>query len=57
MIKFNKPMIGKKDLESVLYCMIKDDLSPGDYLKTFSSMLSKELNLINVAVFNTYFNS
>lgn len=57
MIKFNKPMIGKKDLESVLYCMIKDDFSPGDYLKTFSSMLSKELNLNNVAVFNTYFNS
>jgi len=57
MIRFNKPTIGKKDLESVLYCMINDDLTPGDYLKTFLSMLSKELNIANVAVFNTYFHS
>ena len=54
MIKFYKPTIGKKDLESVLYCMIGDDLSPGDHLRTFSSMLSKELNLSNTLVFSIY---
>jgi dTDP-4-amino-4,6-dideoxygalactose transaminase len=54
MIKFYKPTIGKKDLESVLYCMIGDDLSPGDHLRTFSSMLGKELNLPNTIVFSIY---
>jgi len=57
MIKFNKPTIEKKDLESVLYCMIKDDLMPGSYTKNFSGMLSNLLKIKNVAVFNTYFNS
>jgi len=57
MIRFNKPTIGKKDLESVLYCMIRDDLAPGDYSREFSSMLSKVLNCRNIAVFNTYFHS
>jgi len=57
MIQFNKPTIGKKDLESVLYCMIKDDLAPGEYLNTFTSMLSAELKISNVAAFNTYFHS
>lgn len=54
MIKFYKPSIGKKDLESVLYCMIGDDLRPGDHLKTFSSMLCRELNLSNTIVFSIY---
>lgn len=54
MIKFNKPTIGKKDLESVLYCMINDDLTPGNYLKTFSSMLRKSLDLKYVIVFSSY---
>ncbi|HEB30425.1 MAG TPA: DegT/DnrJ/EryC1/StrS aminotransferase family protein [Spirochaetes bacterium] len=54
MIKFYKPSIGKKDLESVLYCMIGDDLRPGDHLKTFSSMLCRELDLSNTIVFSIY---
>jgi len=54
MIKFYKPSIGKKDLESVLYCMIGDDLSPGDHLKTFSSMLCRELDLSTTIVFSIY---
>jgi perosamine synthetase len=54
MIKFYKPTIGKKDLESVLYCMIGDDLSPGDYMRTFSSMLSRELKLSYTIVFSIY---
>jgi perosamine synthetase len=57
MIRFNKPTIDKKDLESVLYCMIKDDLNSGEYLRTFSSELSKRVHLPNVAVFNAYFHS
>lgn len=57
MIRFNKPTIEKKDLESVLYCMIKDDLTPGNCVKTFSDLLSKELNLPKVTVLNNYFDS
>jgi len=57
MIRFNKPTIEKKDLESVLYCMIEDDLTPGVYAKNFSTMLSKILGIRNVGVFNTYFDS
>jgi perosamine synthetase len=57
MIRFNKPTIDKKDLESVLYCMIKDDLASGEYLKTFSAELAKRIHLPNVAVFNAYFHS
>ncbi|MFW6138526.1 MAG: DegT/DnrJ/EryC1/StrS family aminotransferase [Spirochaetota bacterium] len=56
MIKFNKPTIEKKDLESVLYCMIGDDLRPGEYLKSFSKIISRSVGAPNVAVFNTYFN-
>jgi dTDP-4-amino-4,6-dideoxygalactose transaminase len=55
MIRFNKPTIEKKDLESVLYCMIEDDLLPGGYLEMFTDMLSGELGLPNVLVFNNYF--
>jgi len=54
MIRFNKPTIEKKDLESVLYCMIKDDLTPGIYLKEFSAMLHNILGLSYIAVFNNY---
>jgi perosamine synthetase len=54
MIRFNKPTIGKKDLESVLYCMIKDDLAPGLHLKNFTTMLSTELNLSHVLAFASY---
>jgi len=57
MIRFNKPTIGKKDLESVLYCMIRDDLAPGDYSREFCFLLSKVLECKNIAVFNTYFHS
>ena len=34
--------------------MIGDDLSPGDHLKTFSSMLCRELNLSSTIVFSIY---
>jgi perosamine synthetase len=54
MIRFNKPTIVKQDLESVLYCMIKDDLSPGQYLKTFSSMLSAVLGITHATAFMSY---
>ena len=57
MIRFNKPTIGKKDLESVLYCMIKDDLAPGLHLKNFTSMLSTELNISRVVAFSSYFHA
>jgi dTDP-4-amino-4,6-dideoxygalactose transaminase len=53
-IRFNKPTIGKKDLESVLYCMIKDDLAPGAYMKSFASLLGQEMGIGSVAVFNSY---
>ncbi len=54
MIRFNKPTIEKKDLESVLYCMIGDDLMPGDHLKSFTRMLSQQLGLSSVGVFSNY---
>jgi len=54
MLRFNKPSIGKKDLESVLYCMITDDLSPGEHMRTFASMLARELNLPHVIAFHAY---
>jgi len=55
MIRFNKPTIGKRDLESVLYCMIGDDLTPGNYLREFTKMLSDHFSTRNIAVFNSYF--
>lgn len=57
MIRFNKPTIGKKDLESVLYCMIEDNLAPGLYLKTFTSMLSATFGIPHVAAFSSYFHA
>ncbi len=54
MIRFNKPTIDRKDLESVLYCMISDDLTPGARLKEFRSTLGKLLGLPHVAVFSSY---
>jgi dTDP-4-amino-4,6-dideoxygalactose transaminase len=57
MIRFNKLTIDKKDLESVLYCMIKDDLNSGEYRKSFSKELAQRVQLPNVAVFNAYFHS
>jgi dTDP-4-amino-4,6-dideoxygalactose transaminase len=54
LIRFNKPTIGKKDLESVLYCMIKDDLAPGAYMKNFATLLGQETGLGSVAVFHSY---
>jgi dTDP-4-amino-4,6-dideoxygalactose transaminase len=54
MIRFNKPTIGKKDLESVLYCMIKDDLTPGVYMKNFASMLGQETGSSSAAVFHSF---
>jgi len=54
MIRFNKPTIDRKDLESVLYCMITDDLAPGDYMKEFRGMLGRILGLNTVVVFNNY---
>jgi dTDP-4-amino-4,6-dideoxygalactose transaminase len=55
MIRFNKPTIDKKDLESVLYCMITDDLTPGVYMKEFRSQLNRLLGLNMTVVFNGYF--
>lgn len=57
MMRFNKPSIGRKDLESVLYCMITDDLAPGDHVALFSSQLAKILALNTVGVFNSYFHA
>jgi dTDP-4-amino-4,6-dideoxygalactose transaminase len=57
MIRFNKPTIERKDLESVLYCMITDDLAPGDYMKEFRKQLCKVLDLNTVVIFNTYLQS
>jgi dTDP-4-amino-4,6-dideoxygalactose transaminase len=57
MIRFNKPTIDRKDLESVLYCMITDDLAPGDYMKEFGSLLGKMLGLGTAIVFNSYLQS
>ena len=54
MIRFNKPTIGKKDLESVLNCMIKDDLAPGAYMKSFASMLGQETGAGSVAVVHSF---
>ncbi|MFW6181667.1 MAG: DegT/DnrJ/EryC1/StrS family aminotransferase [Spirochaetota bacterium] len=54
MIRFNKPTIDRKDLESVLYCMISDDLTPGARLKEFRSGLAKALGLARVEVFSSY---
>lgn len=54
MIRFNKPTIDRKDLESVLYCMISDDLAPGVRLKEFRSGLGKTLGLTRVEVFSSY---
>ncbi|UCB46274.1 MAG: DegT/DnrJ/EryC1/StrS aminotransferase family protein [Spirochaetota bacterium] len=54
MIRFNKPTIRRKDLESVLNCMIEDDLTPGNHLKQFSSLLSKRLSLQEATVFSNY---
>jgi perosamine synthetase len=55
MIRFNIPTIGRKDLESVLHCMIGDDLTAGDRLKDFSSLLKRRLGLFGVTVLNNYF--
>jgi len=55
MIRFNIPTIGRKDLESVLYCMVADDLTPGERLKSFSSLLKARLGLSGVTVLNNYF--
>ncbi|MGQ9616333.1 MAG: DegT/DnrJ/EryC1/StrS family aminotransferase [Spirochaetota bacterium] len=57
MIRFNKPTIEKKDLETVLYCMVKDDLTPGEYLREFQGLLSKELGLACTIAFNSYLHS
>jgi perosamine synthetase len=57
MIRFNKPTIRRKDLESVLYCMIEDDLTAGIHLKNFASLLSKRLALPDVTVFSNYFSA
>jgi dTDP-4-amino-4,6-dideoxygalactose transaminase len=54
MIRFNKPTIRRKDLESVLNCMIEDDLTPGNRFKQFASLLSKRLCLQDVTIFNNY---
>jgi perosamine synthetase len=54
MIRFNKPTIDKKDLESVLYCMITDDLAPGAYMKEFRLGLNRLLGSHVTVVFNTY---
>jgi len=55
MIRFNIPTIGRKDLESVLLCMIEDDLTPGARLRDFSSLLKRRLGLSGVTVFNNVF--
>jgi dTDP-4-amino-4,6-dideoxygalactose transaminase len=55
MIRFNKPTIDRKDLESVLSCMITDDLTPGDYMHEFRKMLGRLLGLSTTAVFNSYY--
>jgi dTDP-4-amino-4,6-dideoxygalactose transaminase len=55
MIRFNKPTIEKKDLESVLYCMITDDLTPGVYMKEFRTQLNRLLGLNMTLVLNSYF--
>jgi perosamine synthetase len=57
MIRFNTPTIDRHDLESVLYCMITDDLTPGAYMKEFRTMLSRILGLHTVVVFNNYLQS
>ncbi len=54
MIRFNKPTIEKKDLESVLYCMITDDLTPGVCLREFQALLGKSMGLSCTIVFNNY---
>jgi dTDP-4-amino-4,6-dideoxygalactose transaminase len=54
MLRFNKPSIDRKDLESVLYCMISDRLTPGVQLKEFSSLLKKTLGVGHAAVFSSY---
>jgi len=54
MIRFNKPTIDKNDLESVLYCMITDDLAPGAYMKEFRTGLNRLLGLNMAVVFNNY---
>ncbi len=54
MIRFNKPTIDRKDLESVLYCMITDDLTPGVYEKEFRTLLSRTLGLTHTIAFNNY---
>lgn len=54
MIRFNKPTIDKRDLESVLYCMITDDLAPGEYMKEFRIQLRALLGLNITVVFNNY---
>ena len=52
MIRFNVPTIGRKDLESVLYCMIEDDLLPGGRLKEYAALLRGRLGLSGVTVCN-----
>ena len=54
MIRFNKPTIDKRDLESVLYCMITDDLAPGEYMKEFRTQLRALIGLNITVVFNNY---
>jgi len=54
LIRFNKPTIDRKDLESVLQCMITDDLTPGDYMKEFRAQLNRLLGLNMTIVFNNY---
>ncbi len=55
MIRFNVPTIGRKDLESVLYCMIEDDLLPGGRLQEFGTLIKGRLGLAGVTVCNNYF--
>jgi perosamine synthetase len=57
MIRFNTPTIDRQDLESVLNCMITDDLTPGEYMKEFRTMLSRILGLHTAVVFNNYLQS
>jgi perosamine synthetase len=54
MIRFNRPTIEKKDLKSVLYCMITDDLLYGAYHREFSGLLGKVLALPHVLLFSSY---
>ncbi|MBN2325352.1 MAG: DegT/DnrJ/EryC1/StrS aminotransferase family protein [Spirochaetes bacterium] len=54
MIRFNVPTIGRKDLESVLYCMVEDDLLPGARLQEFCTLLKGRLRLNGVTACNNY---